>query len=299
MRFFGFWLFICTLLLQGLFKLLFDNILYGAIMAWLKLHFGIEESDVIAVVATNLIPILATIVVMAAIYWLALQHHLKKAGSADVVSAKNNSQPPTSTNRIAKLFSRIEPLPAIALGLTIALAGGVYWQLYHGPLNQLGQIAPPKQPLTPPEIAFRVQHIDQILSSLGVVKDSIAASRDILDNWQYQIQTNGPDDFMSHVATIYNNMAFGGFIGVRNAVNDIPNIPDIRDLGKQDAPDCVGKTRAFYDELKRIKDHKADMIFTLINDTKMADWRIVIPECEKWVNDRIAIAKRVRGNYAP
>src|ERR1700733_6682964 len=125
--------FIVALLGAGLAKLLFDNILYAAIMRYLG-TYGIMEGDMIAVVTTNLIPIIGTIVVVALIYWLASQHHASKTVTGTpAVSAPNNPR--------QSIFRRIlvsqGPLPSIALSLAVALCAGIYWQINYGPLIRL------------------------------------------------------------------------------------------------------------------------------------------------------------------
>src|ERR1700680_2047455 len=57
-------------------RLITDNVLYAAIIRRLKAEFGIEEDSVLAVVTTNLVPILITLALIALIYKLATaQNH--------------------------------------------------------------------------------------------------------------------------------------------------------------------------------------------------------------------------------
>lgn len=60
------------LVLWWLVALLFEHLLYGALMVQLKRQFGIEEGNIVALVATNLIPIAATALIIVFIYWLAV-----------------------------------------------------------------------------------------------------------------------------------------------------------------------------------------------------------------------------------
>jgi len=73
---------------------------------------------------------------------------------------------------------------------------------------------------------------------------------------------------------------------------------DMADLFKSDDPDCNGKSNALHAEIFRINAHKgAELLFTLLNDTKLADFRAVVPECEKWVNARIEAANKKLAEY--
>jgi hypothetical protein len=63
--------FLASLILLGLFKILFDNMLYASFMSRLKRDYGIKEADVIAIVAANLIPLTAAVIVIFYIYLLA------------------------------------------------------------------------------------------------------------------------------------------------------------------------------------------------------------------------------------
>jgi hypothetical protein len=286
-------------LLFALFKLLFDNILYAAIMLRLHASFGIEERDVIAVVAANLIPILATVVTLSVIYWLTLHHHAVKA--ADAQHAVIQETTPAEKSNVLQsgkstgvfLLRKLEPLPAITLGLAIAVVVVAFYQ------NWADHRAP-QNTLTPAEISVARNVMKQIVSSLGYVKDELDDAHKTLDTWHYEIQVNGPDKFLDHIGTIYNNMTFAGFTGMSNSIFglDQKKYPDIAQIAKNNSPDCSAKTLAFYNEVKRIKEHPgADMIFILINDTKMAEWRAALPECDKWIVVRMSEATKVQEKY--
>ena len=98
--------FIVVFLAFGLAKLLFDNILYAAIMRQLESAFGIKEGDVVAVIASNLIPLFATMIVVALIWWLTLQHHRKVSLSAGSVPAPTPPPIPNQNSRVRQFFSR-------------------------------------------------------------------------------------------------------------------------------------------------------------------------------------------------
>lgn len=50
-------------------------------------------------------------------------------------------------------------------------------------------------------------------------------------------------------------------------------------------------------EINRIIGHKAELLFTLQNDTKLADFRATMSDCEKWINSRIEAADKKRQRY--
>jgi hypothetical protein len=73
---------------------------------------------------------------------------------------------------------------------------------------------------------------------------------------------------------------------------------DLAPILKTDYPDCNGKTNALHSEIFRINNHKgADLVFTLLNDTKLADFRTSAPECQKWANARIDAVNKKRAEY--
>jgi hypothetical protein len=81
---------IAILAVGGLFalsKLLFDNIFYAAFMRRLKSDLDIDEADVIAIVAANLMPIMASIAVIVIIYRLAV-HHVESRAKATLAVVK-------------------------------------------------------------------------------------------------------------------------------------------------------------------------------------------------------------------
>lgn len=67
--------FVGGVLLWALFKLIFDNILYAGLIAWLKRETGFDEGTMTALVTANLIPILAAIAVIMFLHWLIAQQH--------------------------------------------------------------------------------------------------------------------------------------------------------------------------------------------------------------------------------
>src|SRR5580704_2754851 len=93
-------------------------------MARLKSSFGIGENDVIAIVATNLIPIAATVAVVAIIYWLSSQPH--KFASTRASESQTPALSPHSYRAkvVKRLFLRRDPLPIIVFALSVALTSG-------------------------------------------------------------------------------------------------------------------------------------------------------------------------------
>jgi hypothetical protein len=67
-------------------KLLFEHLFYGALMVQLKARLGIDESDIIALVASNLISIVLTAIIIVAIYWLALKQATSSVENVRLVS---------------------------------------------------------------------------------------------------------------------------------------------------------------------------------------------------------------------
>jgi hypothetical protein len=197
--------FVVVLLAATLAKLLFDNILYAAIMARLKSSFGIEEGDLIAVVATNLIPIAATLIVVAFIYWLSSQHHAAKAATAAPETA---TQAATKLNILGRIFFRRDPLPAIAISLAIALIIGIYWQINYGPLTQLRK-SPPVSALSDTERNTRFNVLANILNfAVNRMKSGCASGREIAENWQYKVQSGGADQLINDLTAFSNSIYF-------------------------------------------------------------------------------------------
>jgi hypothetical protein len=124
-------------LLLALSKLLFDNIFYAAIMRRLKSDLDIDEGDMIAMVAANLIPILASIILIAIIYRLAI-HHVEsraKAAVAEVKPLPKRRRRPTEDATERKLeqdrknwreLRNIGLFGVICLGLLISISSIMY-----------------------------------------------------------------------------------------------------------------------------------------------------------------------------
>src|SRR3954454_6247252 len=62
-------------LLYFLLQLIWTNLLYAAIMQRLTQQFGVQEGDLVAWMTLYLLPILATMAVVAVIYWGWSQNH--------------------------------------------------------------------------------------------------------------------------------------------------------------------------------------------------------------------------------
>ena len=299
MRLFNFWYFLCAILLYALAKMLFDNILYAAILLRLHSAFGIEERDVIAIVAANLIPILATIVALALIYGLARYHHAAKAKAAGTSIAFDPA--PTTTSgksrwRLSRFLNKLEPLPAITLGLAIAVAGSGVYQHY-----QNSKPPPSARTISAADKQTATAILKQFAYSVNIIKKSLDKSKEVLEGWQYRIQVNGADEFLATLGEIYDNMAILGFISMSNAMYNIDTkkFSDLVAFSKRDDPGCIDRTLALINEVKRIKEHKgADVVFTLINDTKLVDWRTGLPECEKWIAAKTDALAKLQAEYA-
>jgi hypothetical protein len=280
--------FIVALLGAGLAKLLFDNILYAAIMRYLG-TYGIMEGDLIAVVTTNLIPVIGTIVVVALIYWLASQHHASKTmvGVAPVSAANNPSR---------GIFKRIlisqGPLPSIALSLAIAFSTGIYWQINYGPLTQLRRPPPAATKLTEAEKKDRLNFVVTTSNSVDTARLAMAKAHELSENWQYRMQT-GVADFNAELAAVSTGLYLAKY-ALKNGEAISDKWPDMAAITKDDLPDCDTKTNAFIAEIKRINDRKgADLVFTLLNDVKLIEWRASLLECDRWISGRIeAVAAR-------
>lgn len=302
MRAFNFWYSILSAALGALLLLLFDNMLYAAIVLRLRTSFGIEEADMTAWIAANLILILVTIIVLLGFYRLSLHYHMAKGidlGGLPAVT-ESSSAPTAAPTRasIRSLLHRFEPLPAIALGLTVAVVGVGYYQY------RIGRPPAPEQSkiqLSPAEVVTGRTAVNAIIASLRWSQSGVAKALELRDNWQYQIQVKGPDDFYKRIDEISGNIGYAGMLGISNAVHDLnpKKYPDIMELAKfEGAPDCYGKSAALLNELKAIKEHNAaDMIFNLTNNIQMADWRAVMPECDKWAAGKLNAAAKILAQY--
>jgi hypothetical protein len=286
---------VAVFLLYGLANLLGSNLLYGAIVVRAR-DYGVREADVVALVATNLALVLGVIVVVTLLYFIAFRFHAEKAlagSSGRRVVQKGSSSPP------GRLRGLEVPLIVVA-ALAVAVPVTLYWQVYYGIYASRTVTPPFPLTLSPAETQGARVSLKNISYGLGYIRQGIDKWQDLSENWAYQIQTNGPDDFAKGVGDTYSIIGFAGFLGMSNATvgMDMKKYPDIAEFIKNDSPDCIGKPLAFSNELKRIKEHKgADVAFTLINNTKMADWLAALPECKKWIGNKIGAFEKIEAKY--
>ena len=232
-----------------------------------------------------------------------MHHHATKAKSTPTAEHPKAESRPNFFRRFVARLTWNDPLPIIASSLVVAFVIGIVWQVNFGPLTHLRKPVPstPQQiVLSPAEMLAARTALKQISVSFLYVRQGLDKWRDLLENWQYQIQTNGPDDFSKNAGDIYTGISLAGFLGMSNAVSgmDMRKYPDIAEIVKNDSPDCLGKPMAFYNEVKRIRDHKgADITFTLINNTKMSDMRAALPECMTWMAIRANAIAKVETKY--
>ena len=286
--------FVAVLMLAGLAKLLFDNILYAAIMRWLSSR-GIEESDMVAVVTANLIPIAGAIALSAAIYWLSLNHHATKAQALAVHESKSRG---SSLSVIRRLFTWSDPLPIIATSLIVAFVAGIIWQINYGPLTQLRRptIAVVEPTLTEAEKNSRANIVSQLETQLAFMRSTADRARDLLDNWQYKAQSSA-SDFRDSAALVSSGFYSSSSL-LRSLAMQSEKMTDLADLTKPDFPDCDLKSQAFFAEVDRITSRRnIDVVFTLLNNIKLSDFRSILPECQKWIEDRTQAIRKRRTQY--
>lgn len=269
--------FVVIILAAALAKLLFDNIPYAAVMARLKNSFGIGENDVIAIVATSLIPIAATVAVVAFIYWRFSQHHRIASTGASESQTPAMSPHGYRAKVIKRLFLQRDSLPIIVIALSVALTSG------------------PSASEDQKEI---LQGLLTMINYLSIAKTFEDRAYELIDDRAPKIQTDGPDDFMARL----NDLQTGYY----SVINGFPyilrilrNTPDVQSLTKVEViPDCLERTRSLYAEIKRINEHKGpDVVFTLENNTILAKWRAGLPECDKWISDKLDAAKKKYVEY--
>lgn len=287
--------FVAVLLLMGVAKLLFENILYAAIMTRLKSTFGLQEGDLIAIVTNNLIEVTATIVAVVLIYWASSRHQ-----ASTMADFTPNS--PTKKQGILRRLIDLNPLPAIVIGLAFAFGGGLYWELHYGPLT--GLRTPPEAiksaipQLSSADKAKRLAALTVISNTVVQMRSACALGREIAENWQYKVQTGGADALTGELNRFSALVWLGGGFNPQYTFSAYLVYSDIVPMISTEwqFPSVLSSTTsALVDEINRIKEHKADIIFTLINDVKLADWKKALPECERWTEAKVndIAAKRV------
>jgi hypothetical protein len=118
-------------ILWWLVKLLFENLFYGALMVQLKGRLGIDESDIIALVASNLIPIVLTAIIIVTIFRLALKQAMSSIETVRLVPDQKARASNSRTARIASASNqrnakRIAETKSVWLDLrNFALAGAM------------------------------------------------------------------------------------------------------------------------------------------------------------------------------
>jgi hypothetical protein len=170
-----------------------------------------------------------------------------------------------------------------ALGILVVLIG-VGW-FYFSPRAPI---------LTEQEKKDRIANIDRLMVQLNMMKAASDRAKYVLENWQSQAMT---DPSGLTVAILLISAGFYASFELKSLERSFANRKGTADLFKADFPDCYGKTSAFNSEINRITGHKAELLFTLQNNTKLADFRSTMPDCEKWINSRIEAAEERRQQY--
>jgi hypothetical protein len=291
--------FVVVLLCAGLLKLLSDNILYAAIMRYLG-AYGIVEGDLIAVVTTNLVPIVATIAVVALIYWMSLHHHATKSATAPAPSVVH---PPPNDGLFRRFWNSGGPLPTIAISLAVAFCIGIFWQINYGPLTHLRKPQPlDALTLSTADKAERVLGLVALLTPVSRMKAACTAAKDVAENWQYRATIGGPDQLASDILPLSNAIYYVNSIDLPDILVRYKNNSEIVPIitTEWNFPDIVGSTTtALIKEIGRIKEHKgADTVFTLLNDVKLIEWKNALPQCDKWVQEKIEFINSKRAKYA-
>lgn len=170
------------------------------------------------------------------------------------------------------LFLQRNPLPIIVIALSVALTSG---------------------PSASEDRKKSLQELLTMINYLSIAKTFEDRAYELIDNRAPKTQADGPDDFMARL----NDLQTGYY----SVINGFPyilrilrNTPDVQALTKVEViPDCLERTRSLYAEIKRINEHKSsDAVFTLENNTILAEWRAGIPECDKWISDRLDATKK-------
>jgi hypothetical protein len=192
--------------------------------------------------------------------------------------------------RIRRTFTY---LVAVGIALAAALTGGVVWQCKYGPLTSLGATEISSGPKALEDRKKILQGLLTMINYLSIAKTFEDRAYDLIDNLTNKNNTDWPNDLMDkldNLQTGYHSLinGFPYLLGI------LPNAPDVQALTKVEViPDCLERTRSFYAEIKRIKEHKgADVAFIAEDNAKLAEWRAGVPECDKWISDRLEATKK-------
>jgi hypothetical protein len=175
-----------------------------------------------------------------------------------------------------------------AVSIATALTGGVGWQYKYGLLSRLGATEISSGPKAFENRKKILQGLLTMLNYLSIAKTFEDRASDLVDNWATKKQTDGPNDLMDKLENLQT--------GYHSVINGFPYIfgmlpyaPDVQALTKVEViPDCLERTRSFYAEMKRIKEKTgADVAFIAEDNAKLAEWRAGVPECDKWISDRL------------
>jgi hypothetical protein len=204
-------------------------------------------------------------------------------------------------NEIAPLLAKIKLAYFLVLALAISI-GANAWLFYRSSGQSL-QLFPAKTSsaaapvvLSQAEKKERLEIIAKLIVQLVLMKAAADRGQEVSDNWQYQAQTNAID-FLIGITQAANGF-YSADTELRSLEAQNESRVDLTPILKTDYPDCNGKTNALHSEIVRINLHKGtDLVFTLLNDTKLADFRASLPECQKWVNARIDAANKKRVEY--
>ena len=230
---------------------------------------------------------------------------LSSSAKAKIANGIPAIEEPLPVKRKQSLVSKLDPLPAIAIGLAIALVGGIYWQLHYGPLTNLPYTAGAKPVSQKPQLSDSQRAERQL--ALGTISNTIAKAEigcahghELSDNWQYKAQSEGPDQFLKEVSAFRNDMWYAGEFDPTYTFKNFLAYPDLAPFFTtewQFPSVLLSTTSALEQEINRIKEHKADLVFTLINNVKLLDWKNALPACDKWVAEKKVAIRNQRSKY--
>jgi hypothetical protein len=193
--------------------------------------------------------------------------------------------------RLRRMFTYL--VGAVSVSLVAALTGGVAWQYKYGPLTRLSATEISSGPKAFEDRKKILQGLLTMINYLSIAKTFEDRAYDLIDNWANKKQTGGPDDFMDQLENLQTgyHSVINGFPYI---LGTLPYAPDVQALTKVEViPDCLERTRSVYAEIKKIKENKgADVAFTAEDNTKLAEWRAGVPECDKWISDRLDATKK-------
>ena len=198
---------------------------------------------------------------------------------------------------ILPLLKKVRLSHFLLFGLAASIGGNI-WLAYLLPHKTIHPPTTEKTPLPVLSEQEKKDHLAltaRIITPLNSMKAALGAARDISENWQYKVQSN-PSDFFNSITTVSNGL-YSATYELNSISTQYESWKDTFTITQADFPDCYGKTIALRSEIFRINEHRADLPFTLLNDTKLVDWRAILPACEKWVSERLDEINKKRSEY--